>query len=107
MYAALGWTYSGQRYELPLDGGQLSKRIVAWLAARGWEAGRPTLGVNVGAGNVFANKMWPAQRTAEVIRLALAAQPNLQVLLAGRPGRSADHGRGCRGACRGRRGPAA
>jgi heptosyltransferase-2 len=84
VYEALGLQYSGQRYELPLDE-SASDRVRLMLAARGWAPGEPTLGINVGAGRVFANKMWPAVKIVELIERVRATMPRLQVLLLGGP----------------------
>jgi ADP-heptose:LPS heptosyltransferase len=84
VYEALGWQYRAQRYELPLQEAQRD-RMRLFLASRGWRPGQATLGVNVGAGRVFANKMWPAPRLAEAIRKIKRQQPGLQVVLLGGP----------------------
>ena len=83
IYQALGMTYQGQRYELPVTK-QARERIRFHLATRGWKPSKPSLGINVGAGHVFANKMWPAHRIADLITL-LQQQPDLQILLLGGP----------------------
>lgn len=84
VHEALGWTYHGQRYELPVD---TTTRDRVWfhLASRGWCADRPTLGINVGAGHVFANKMWPAPRITELMLTLRDRMPDLQVVLLGGP----------------------
>ena len=84
VYEALGWTYERQRYELPVTE-QAAENIWRHLLARRWDPNRPTLGVNVGAGTRFANKMWPAERIVEVIRGLQVARPPLQVVLLGGP----------------------
>jgi ADP-heptose:LPS heptosyltransferase len=84
IYEALGWVYQGQRYELPLDR-SARDRMRFHLAASGWRANSPTLGINVGAGHVFANKMWPAPRITNLIRLIRTRIPELQVVLLGGP----------------------
>lgn len=84
VYDALGWAYRGERYELEVNPRD-RQAVREHLAALGWDERRPTLGVNVGAGKVFANKMWPAERVAETIRLIRADQPDLQMLLLGGP----------------------
>ena len=82
VYEALGWTYRGERYELQVTT-QAAEEIRAHLVARRWDPDRPTLGVNVGAGTRFANKMWPAGRVVKFIHHVLATRPSLQVLLLG------------------------
>lgn len=84
VYEALGWTYSGQRYALSVNP-QESARVRDRLAAGGWDPARLTLGVNVGAGKVFANKMWPPDHVARTIALLRREQPDLQFLLLGGP----------------------
>ncbi len=85
IHEAMGWPYRGQRYELPVDA-QLRDRVSVRLAERGWSPAAVTLGVNVGAGRVFANKMWPASKTAALIARVLREQREVQVLLLGGPG---------------------
>jgi heptosyltransferase-2 len=82
VYEALGWVYRGQRYELPLTP-QLLAAGRESLTRLGWSPRRPTVGVNVGAGSVFANKMWPAKRLGEVIAMIRKDRPDVQVLLLG------------------------
>jgi len=84
VYEALGWTYRGERYELCVTAGAVEKTR-QYLAARQWDPNRPTLGVNVGAGTRFANKMWPAERVVEFVRHIRAARPSVQVVLLGGP----------------------
>jgi len=84
VYAALGLTYDNQCYELPTNtAAQDAAR--QRLAAHGWRADRPTLGINVGAGRVFANKMWPAEKTIELVRQLRAQSPDTQIVLLGGP----------------------
>jgi len=84
IYEALGWAYQGQRYELPLHP-TTRDRMRFHLASEGWRANQPTLGINVGAGHVFANKMWPAPRIVEMIRRVREQLPRVQVVLLGGP----------------------
>lgn len=85
VYEAMGWDYAGQRYELPLNE-SAADRMRLRLASMGWKPGVHTVGVFVGAGRAFANKMWPAARTADVIRELKSRATNTQVLLLGGPG---------------------
>jgi heptosyltransferase-2 len=85
VYEAFGWKYDGQRYELPLCD-QAVDRVRLSLASRGWQPGQPSVGVFVGAGKAFANKMWPAERIVEVIRVIRERNIEAQVLLLGGPG---------------------
>lgn len=80
VYEALGWTYRGQRYELPVDDAAAAR--VAELLPDG----APVLGVNVGAGEVFANKMWPAERTQRLLEALHNRRPDVRVMLLGGPG---------------------
>ena len=82
VYEALGWTYRGERYELQVTAHAV-EGIRQHLVARQWDPDRPTLGVNVGAGTRFANKMWPAERVVEFICHIRATRPSLQVVLLG------------------------
>ncbi len=84
IYEALGWRYDGQRYELPVNN-SARERMRYHLAARGWNRHKPTLGINVGAGHVFANKMWPAPKIVQVIRLIQQAELDTQIVLLGGP----------------------
>ena len=82
VYEALGWTYGGERYELHVTA-EAVEQARQHLGSRGWDPSRPTLGVNVGAGRRFANKMWPAGRVIEFISHSLATRASLQVVLLG------------------------
>ncbi len=82
VYESLGWRYRGQRYELPLDDATIAS-VRARLRRWAWSPVAPTIGVNVGAGTAFANKMWPADRIGQVIRELRERQPEAQVLLLG------------------------
>ncbi|MAX22932.1 MAG: glycosyl transferase [Phycisphaeraceae bacterium] len=84
VYSAFGWQYNKQRYTLPLDADERAKHV-SRLSEQGWDEARPTLGINVGAGKVFANKMWPAGKQAALIQELKALEPGLQVLLLGGP----------------------
>lgn len=84
VHEALGLSYHGQRYELTLEQDRV-ERVRTGLRRRGWDHKRLTVGVNVGAGTVFANKMWPAMQIVETVRLLLVKQPHAQVLLLGGP----------------------
>lgn len=85
IYEALGWTYRGQRYELPIHP-DAQQRVQTKLTALGWSPHSATLGVNVGAGRAFANKMWPAPRIVQLITQVRRTLPAIQVLLLGGAG---------------------
>lgn len=84
VHEALGWPYRQVPYTLPLDEQALARQQ-ARLRAKGWQADLPTLGINVGAGKVFANKMWPAAKIVRLIAHLAVSQPRLQMVLLGGP----------------------
>jgi heptosyltransferase-2 len=84
IHDALGLPYAGHRYELPVVSAAAAS-VRARLREAGWAPDRPTLGVNVGAGKVFANKMWPAPRIESLLHSLRADRPGWQVLLIGGP----------------------
>ncbi len=84
VYEALGWRYGGQRYELPLNE-TAADQMRLLLANQGWRPSQRTIGIFVGAGRVFANKMWPAAQTTEVIRHLRASEPEATIILLGGP----------------------
>ncbi len=84
VHEALNLPWRGERYTLPVVQ-SLRDRLALSLAARGWQPRLATIGINVGAGTAFANKMWPAQRIVETIRLLRQQQPAAQILLLGGP----------------------
>jgi ADP-heptose:LPS heptosyltransferase len=85
VHEALGLTYGREPYHLPVDPAA-RQRVGARLTAMGWDAQSPTLGINVGAGQAFANKMWPAEKTAQLVRALRQQRQAPQVLLLGGPG---------------------
>jgi heptosyltransferase-2 len=84
IHEAIGLPYDGQRYELPVDPASI-ERVRGRLIDAGWRADRPTLGINVGAGATFANKMWPWRKTVDLIRALRADHDELQIALLGGP----------------------
>lgn len=82
VHEALGFQYTGQRYELPVAPAAVDA-VRARLSQQGWNPDRPTLGVNVGAGKVFANKMWTPQRTAQMLSELHRRHSDWQVMLVG------------------------
>lgn len=82
IHEALGWAYDGQRYTLPVIA-EAVRHVRQRLEACHWDASRPTLGINTGAGDRFANKMWPAERIAALIVAMHGQRPDAQVLLLG------------------------
>lgn len=84
VYESFGWTYAGERYELPvLD--DANHAILEHLRSQRFDPARPTIGINVGAGAVFANKMWPAGRQVDLILQLKRRHPQAQILLMGGP----------------------
>lgn len=82
MIESLGFPFNGEEYVLPLD-----PAAIEWAA--GWReqydlAGRPIIGVNTGAGNVFAGKAWKAPQLIDLCR-RLHEELDARVLLLGGP----------------------
>jgi len=84
VYEALGWTYRGQRYELPVLE-TAATDVAQLLTTRGRRSEQPMLGLNVGAGTVFANKMWPVSRQVQLVRRLRSSYGHVQILLLGGP----------------------
>jgi ADP-heptose:LPS heptosyltransferase len=61
LYEALGLEYSGQRYKLYPDSERRERASLFWFRA-GVTDRDVVVGLNTGAGHVFANKNWPAER---------------------------------------------
>ncbi len=82
IYDALGYTYRGERYRLhlPTTARDAARR---YLHDRGWSDSEPTLGINVGSGDTFANKMWPADWIIDLIRKRADGDGPGQMLLLG------------------------
>lgn len=85
IYEALGLTYRGERYELDLPDDAIT-HAQTYLRARGWYPDLPTIGINTGAGGVFANKMWTPDDIAALIKQIELAIPSAQIVLLGGPG---------------------
>ena len=82
VYEAMGWAYNGERYELPLDQ-QASDAARHDLESKGWRRDKPTLAIHMGAGRVFANKMWPADRVVGLLSELRGRRDDLQAVLLG------------------------
>lgn len=82
VYEALGMDYGGQRYELTLTEADRAQ-AAARLAEHGVPVGRPLVGINPGAGAVFANKAWREEGYVELIRTLSRQRPELDFLLLG------------------------
>lgn len=81
---ALALDYRGERYRLqPSEEDRKNGEEVLWKKldekAPVWKL--PTIGLNIGAGGVFAHKNWPPERYAELI----AARPDWTFVLLGGP----------------------
>ena len=82
VYEALGWTYTGQEYQLvptQADRAAADQR----LASLGVKPGRRAVGINPGAGAVFANKAWREEGTIDLIRRLGRERPEVDILLLG------------------------
>lgn len=84
IYEALGWRYNSERYELPLNE-KAADQMRLHLMSEGWRPEDATIGIFVGAGRVFANKMWPAETSIEVIRHLRRGAPQAKIVLLGGP----------------------
>lgn len=81
IYSAIGLRYSGQRYSLhPSPKAQHAARRM--LERAGVDENRPLLGLNTGAGSVFANKTWPPEKFLQLARV-LRAREDVRVVLLG------------------------
>lgn len=83
IYAAIGLKYSGQRYSLhPSAAARQAARRV--LERAGLAEEPPLLGLNTGAGGVFANKTWPPEKFLQLARV-LRSREDVRVVLLGGP----------------------
>jgi len=83
IYQALGLTYAGQRYELFPAPTDRAHAAAVWNAL-GVRPADAVVGLNTGAGRVFANKNWPEERFAALAR-RLARRTGVRVALLGGP----------------------
>lgn len=83
IYEAVGLRYEGQRYELYPRSASLTRAADFWRSA-GVHPKETVIGLNTGAGNVFANKSWPAERFVELAG-ALSTRCGRRVALFGGP----------------------
>lgn len=83
IYAAVGLPYRGQRYTLhpPAAAHRAAERIVARARL---EPGTRIVGLNTGAGGVFANKTWPPDKFIQLAR-SLRQRDGVAVGLLGGP----------------------
>jgi len=71
MYEAIGLEYAGQRYQLYPTAAQQRRAAQVWREL-GVGPGEVVVGLNTGAGHIFANKNWPAERFIELAQRLLA-----------------------------------
>ena len=83
IYEALGLEYSGQRYRL-YPGEEPCRRAGAFWSAAGVTDRDVLVGFNTGAGRVFANKTWPAEKFIELAD-TLERETSWRVALFGGP----------------------
>lgn len=83
LYESLGLAYAGQRYTLHPSPGDRARANALWEL---WGVGvdEVVVGLNTGAGRVFANKSWPPEKFIELAR-ALVARVGWRVALLGGP----------------------
>ena len=83
IYEAVGLTYDGQRYALyPSEDNQARARQT--LERAGVAPDDQVLGLNTGAGSVFANKTWPVDKFVTLAK-NLLARGDCRVMLLGGP----------------------
>jgi heptosyltransferase-2 len=83
IYAAVGLEYGGQRYRLYPTEAQRARAERLWNDL-GVCAGEVVVGLNTGAGRVFANKNWPADKFVALAERVIA-QNGWRVALLGGP----------------------
>ncbi len=83
IYEALGLEYRGERYRLHPPGDACRRAADVWHRL-GVEPDDVIVGLNTGAGRVFANKNWPPEKYA-ALAARLLAEPGLRVALLGGP----------------------
>ncbi|MCL5271619.1 MAG: glycosyltransferase family 9 protein [bacterium] len=85
IYEALAMPYAGQTYTLALTDEDRALAAAQWQAI-GAPADAPCIGLNPGAGNVFANKAWREEGYVELVRTLGRLRPDAFFLLLGGPG---------------------
>lgn len=83
IYEAVGLTYSGERYSL-YPARENDEYAAALFQRAGVQSGQDIIGLNTGAGSVFANKTWPPEKFAE-LAAKLIAKGDCRVALLGGP----------------------
>ncbi len=84
IYEALGLEYQGERYRLYPGEADRAHATRCWQSL-GVDDRDTVIGLNTGAGRVFANKSWPPAKFAALAR-RLAEEPGWRVALLGGPG---------------------
>lgn len=84
IYEAVGLQYSGQPYTLHPDDDDQEYARELW-ARLGIRNGDTVVGLNTGAGNVFANKSWPPEKFGQLAE-RLMRRPGFRIALLGGPG---------------------
>jgi len=82
LFEALGWPWRGERYELTPTADDAA-RAEAALRELGVPAGAPLVGINPGAGHIFAHKAWREEGYRELIHELKALRPEACILLLG------------------------
>lgn len=82
IYEALGMSYRGERFTIELTEGDRASAD-SKFASFGAPSGMRWVGINPGAGNVFAHKAWREEGYVELVRALAARQPNLRFILLG------------------------
>ncbi|MCE5230440.1 glycosyltransferase family 9 protein [bacterium] len=84
IYDALGMAWRGQAYQIvPTEADRTN--ALGLFAEAGLEPGRKLIGINPGAGHVFAHKAWREDGWVEVIDQIGVRRPELAVALLGGP----------------------
>jgi heptosyltransferase-2 len=84
IYEAVGLPYRGQRYTLHPSDADVAHAARAW-SDLGVDSGAVVVGLNTGAGRVFAHKNWPAEKYIALMRVLHAAHREWRVALLGGP----------------------
>jgi heptosyltransferase-2 len=89
IYEALGMTYGGERYGLELTPADRAHADARLGSFKGLPRDVRWVGINAGAGSVFANKAWREQGYVELIHELARRRPEVAFLLLGGPDEAA------------------